>query len=105
MEDYLSVFISDGNRLTNYDCKPGRTLAEVLSQRGYGWIRGTLKVNGVRIRNDDVHETLEQLQHDTLIGKPYTYRMKVLCQTPLNDPTKKPEKPVRKKERETADVR
>jgi len=105
MDDLLNVFISDGNRLTNYDCKPDRTLAEVLNQRGYNWIRGSLRVNGVGLPNDSAYDTLEKIQHETLVGRKYTYRMKVLCKTPMSDPTKKPEKPVRKKERETADVR
>ena len=98
---YMSVFISDGNRLCSSDCKASLTLAELLKRRQYNWLRGSLRVNGQRIPDSSVYETLETLQNETTKGQPWTDHMRVTCTTPADDPLKRPV--VRPKRREESD--
>lgn len=110
MTETYNVFITDGNRLSNNDHKVDMTLGDLMKERGYNWLRGSIRVNCCKMPDNAMFDTLEMIQHDTLkaAGKPYTTYMKIHCKTPDNDPTKKREKPVRRQpaeRKETADVR
>lgn len=105
MAETYDVFISDGNRLSSYDHRTDVKLGEVLKERKYNWLKGSVRVNGKSVPDSAMDETLEQIQRETLMetGRYYTTYMKITCRTPDNDPSKKRETPVRRRER--TDVR
>ena len=101
MAETYAVFISDGNRLSSYDHRTDVKLGEVLKERKYNWLKGSVRVNGKSVPDSAMDETLEQIQRKTMMetGRYYTTYMKIICRTPDNDPSKKREKPVRRRER------
>lgn len=105
MTETYNVFITDGNRLSNNDHKVDMTLGNLMKERGYNWLRGSIRVNGKSVPDSAMDETLEQIQRETLMetGRYYTTYMKITCRTPDNDPSKKRKTPVRR--REQPDVR
>ncbi len=103
MTRFINVFITDGNRLCSYDCKKNQTLEELLRERKFHAVKGSIRVNGCSLPDSRRTETLEELQKLTLIGRPMTDHMRIGCRTPDDDPLKQREKPARKKTEEAAD--
>lgn len=98
---FINVVITDGNRTVNYDCQTGITLAYLLKGKRFHWLRGSVRVNGVRIPDEMVKETLEEVQAFSLDGRKDEGRMRITCETPANDPSK--QKPVKKGKKQVND--
>lgn len=96
---FINVVITDGNRTVNYDCKTGITLAYLLKGKRFHWLRGSVRVNGVRIPDEMVKATLEDVQAFSMTVRKDTGRMKITCETPANDPSKLSLKKLKKQER------
>ena len=84
----INVVITDGNRTCNCECDADKTLKELLKRCRFNWKPGTLTAGGVKI--PDTMAECELLEFFDFPPHSRNLRLKVTCETPANDPTKRP---------------
>lgn len=92
--DAMYIVITDENRTVGIEQDvemphvPDVTLEKMLADSKFRYVPGTVKVNSVSVMDDVLKLPIPTIHRMALSGRPYTNRMRIVCKTPKDDPSK-----------------